>query len=728
MSVSGNNGMNPAAPYAPTPFGMAPAPVQGVPDPLVAVPMTSFLGDGESFVVGGLQQQQTHTQPPVAKRARTASVHAPQQTAASVGPQIAATGGITLNLNNMAAMDHSIAPISRPRAASVASTSAKPAKKAAAKRKAPAKKAAALAAATTNTAALLSAYKTNTTTAVSDKASSVDDDDEEDRKQRNRQHAKKAREKKKNLMQTLQSDLQALQDENDALRNLVKKELPREAAAIISQDCYRSTDLIPNYMMPQAAVGSSCNNSTNGRPAVFGTSDFELLESLTQEQQSFVLTDPRLPDNPIVYASPAFTELTGYQRDQVIGRNCRFLQGPTTDEKAVETIREGLKSGRDVTVRLLNFKADGTPFWNQFFLAALHDKDRRVVNYVGVQCMDAQQDEEDHKEGEDDDEDAEPTEVSSTPAQIDTSKLQAQSEANRQWAVVGAPHVVGGSHMSQSLPPALLHQNHFGVNTSIADPLAVDGGGNDIDWADLAKVMEADFNDDMGMGSFLGEDTKDDMLLAPYQEDDDEDDDNDDLLDDDGNFNFNWSGHVDGENKSESKPLAATSTIPTASLPMIVQDKNATAARTFVLQTLKSELIHALLDSQGDVKNLRFDMSLDVLAKMYRSQQDMSQKNDSYSPLLHGNWRSLSQPNYNGCLGTNENDECVYTLGKMSFNMFQPGNVRCIVQRTITAIAPVCEMDKAPRSAPFGLRRELAHQASLESSQAYPHTMLKSYE
>jgi PAS domain S-box-containing protein len=110
------------------------------------------------------------------------------------------------------------------------------------------------------------------------------------------------------------------------------------------------------------------------------------MQSLIISQKNFVITDPCLPDNPIVYASQGFLKLTGYARDAVVGRNCRFLQGPGTDPAAIDMIRMGLKEGRDISVCLLNYKADGTPFWNQFFLAPLKDSADNVVNYVGVQC------------------------------------------------------------------------------------------------------------------------------------------------------------------------------------------------------------------------------------------------------------------------------------------------------------------------------------------------------
>lgn len=78
--------------------------------------------------------------------------------------------------------------------------------------------------------------------------------------------------------------------------------------------------------------------------------------------------------------------MTGYTPQQVLGRNCRFLQGPGTDPAAVDVVRRAIENGTDATVCLLNYRADGTPFWNQFFVAALRDEHNEIVNYVGVQC------------------------------------------------------------------------------------------------------------------------------------------------------------------------------------------------------------------------------------------------------------------------------------------------------------------------------------------------------
>jgi PAS domain S-box-containing protein len=98
-----------------------------------------------------------------------------------------------------------------------------------------------------------------------------------------------------------------------------------------------------------------------------------------------VLTDPRQPDNPIVFANGAFFDLTGYQEKDVLGRNCRFLQGPQTDRRTVDEVRKALSEERAVAVDILNYKADGTPFWNALFIGPVFDEDGKLLYYFSSQ-------------------------------------------------------------------------------------------------------------------------------------------------------------------------------------------------------------------------------------------------------------------------------------------------------------------------------------------------------
>ncbi|RDZ44826.1 hybrid sensor histidine kinase/response regulator [Haloferax sp. Atlit-10N] len=98
-----------------------------------------------------------------------------------------------------------------------------------------------------------------------------------------------------------------------------------------------------------------------------------------------VLTDPSQADNPIVYANDEFTDLTGYSRDEAIGRNCRFLQGEATDEAAVAELRAAINEREPVTTELLNYRKDGTEFWNRVRVAPIFDDDGAVDLFVGFQ-------------------------------------------------------------------------------------------------------------------------------------------------------------------------------------------------------------------------------------------------------------------------------------------------------------------------------------------------------
>ncbi|KAK4704492.1 hypothetical protein P7C70_g1726, partial [Phenoliferia sp. Uapishka_3] len=101
--------------------------------------------------------------------------------------------------------------------------------------------------------------------------------------------------------------------------------------------------------------------------------------------EAFCLTNPRLPDSPIVLCSPAFERITGYSRDQIIGRNCRFLQGSATAPDSVRTIREAVVHGEAITQLLLNYRLDGTPFWCLLSILPLRDDKNNLVYFIGGQ-------------------------------------------------------------------------------------------------------------------------------------------------------------------------------------------------------------------------------------------------------------------------------------------------------------------------------------------------------
>ena len=97
------------------------------------------------------------------------------------------------------------------------------------------------------------------------------------------------------------------------------------------------------------------------------------------------MADATERDNPIVYANGAFEAVTGYTRDQITGNNCRVLQGPGTDSDGVATLREGIDAQRPVTAQILNYRRDGTPFWNRITVTPIEDESGTVTHYLGFQ-------------------------------------------------------------------------------------------------------------------------------------------------------------------------------------------------------------------------------------------------------------------------------------------------------------------------------------------------------
>jgi PAS domain S-box-containing protein len=111
-----------------------------------------------------------------------------------------------------------------------------------------------------------------------------------------------------------------------------------------------------------------------------------LLErAVSAATEGILITDARQPDQPIVFVNSGFERLTGYSAAEVLGSNCRFLQGPDTDFATVARIREAIRSGEPVAAELLNFRRDGTPFWNRLSITPIRGPDGAVAHHVGIQ-------------------------------------------------------------------------------------------------------------------------------------------------------------------------------------------------------------------------------------------------------------------------------------------------------------------------------------------------------
>lgn len=107
--------------------------------------------------------------------------------------------------------------------------------------------------------------------------------------------------------------------------------------------------------------------------------------ALEASRVAIIITDPHRPGNPIIYTNHAFTQMTGYSREELIGRNPGFLQGPGTDPKSIEEIRQALREGRDCHLTLKNYRKDGVAFWNELLISPVRDENGRLTHFIGIQ-------------------------------------------------------------------------------------------------------------------------------------------------------------------------------------------------------------------------------------------------------------------------------------------------------------------------------------------------------
>ena len=98
-----------------------------------------------------------------------------------------------------------------------------------------------------------------------------------------------------------------------------------------------------------------------------------------------IVTDPRQPDNPIIFSNNAFHEMTGYEPHEIVGCNCRFLQGVETDRSTVADVRQAINEAKEIAVEILNYRKDGSTFWNALFISPVRDHEGNLLYFFASQ-------------------------------------------------------------------------------------------------------------------------------------------------------------------------------------------------------------------------------------------------------------------------------------------------------------------------------------------------------
>lgn len=138
---------------------------------------------------------------------------------------------------------------------------------------------------------------------------------------------------------------------------------------------YSPTGNHPTHHWKRAIIGTP---GLGDRSTVF-------FAALQMTRMPMILTDPRQGDNPIVFANKAFLDLTGYEESEILGRNCRFLQGAETDRDAVAELRAAIKAREAIALELINYRRDGSPFWNAVFVAPVLDPEGELLYFFASQ-------------------------------------------------------------------------------------------------------------------------------------------------------------------------------------------------------------------------------------------------------------------------------------------------------------------------------------------------------
>ena len=152
-----------------------------------------------------------------------------------------------------------------------------------------------------------------------------------------------------------------------------------------------SFDTTPPPPAPEPARGGSLSKAETDNARIGaeilgqddGTDPF--VAAVRATRMPMIITNPRIADNPVVFVNDAFCRLTGYAREEIVGRNCRFLQGQETDASTIARIREAVRAVRPIEIDIRNHRKDGTPFWNRLLLAPVHDASGQLAWFFASQ-------------------------------------------------------------------------------------------------------------------------------------------------------------------------------------------------------------------------------------------------------------------------------------------------------------------------------------------------------
>ncbi len=110
-----------------------------------------------------------------------------------------------------------------------------------------------------------------------------------------------------------------------------------------------------------------------------------LMAAVMNSRDGMTISDFSLPDNPLIFVNPAFERITGYSSDEIVGKNCRYLQGEDKEQEGVAIVREAIRNKQSCLVKLRNYRKDGSMFWNELSLSPIFNSENAVTHFLGIQ-------------------------------------------------------------------------------------------------------------------------------------------------------------------------------------------------------------------------------------------------------------------------------------------------------------------------------------------------------